>query len=1070
MPKREDLQKILLIGSGPIVIGQACEFDYSGTQACRALREEGYRVGLINSNPATIMTDPDMAHRTYIEPLTSEAVEKVIQREKPQALLPTLGGQTALNLAVELEDSGALKKHGVELIGADSEVIKVAEDREMFKEAMQEAGLEIVESVHINSVEGALKFAEKVGYPLVIRPSFTLGGAGGGVAFDRGDLENKVSYGLHISPLSQVLVEEGVLGWKEIELEVMRDRKDNTVVVCSIENMDPMGVHTGESITVAPVQTVSDREYQVIREAAIKAIRRVGVSAGGCNLQFAFDPQSERVVVIEMNPRVSRSSALASKATGFPIAKVAAKLAVGYTLDELPNDITRRTPASFEPSIDYCVVKIPRWDFAKFPEADPTLTTQMKSVGEVMSIGRTFKEALQKALRSLEQEYYGLSLPGGIELDRGELIQKLSTPLAERIFYLAEAFRRGFTSQEVYRHTFINPWFLEHIRRLVQEEERLAKEGCKTLTPSGLHAAKEMGFSDRYLARLLKTSEEELQERRRKEEIFPSYRCVDTCAGEFEAYTPYFYSTYEKCSEVPPSRRPGVMILGSGPNRIGQGVEFDYCCVQAAFALREKGYRVIMVNCNPETVSTDYDISDRLYFEPLTLEDVLHIYEKERPEGVILQFGGQTPLKLALPLLERGVSIWGTSPKDIDRAENRREFAEIVERLDLREPPYATASSPQEALQKASLLGFPVLARPSYVLGGQSMQIVYTPQKLEEYLRRQIEISPRNPLLLDKFLEGAIEIDVDAVCDGEDVFIGGIMEHVEHAGVHSGDSSCVLPPFSLEQEHLEEVRRQTRLLAGELQVLGLCNIQYAIKDGAVYLIEANPRASRTVPFVSKAIGVSLARVAAEVMAGRKLKDMGLHREIVPSHFSVKEAVLPFSRFPGVDIILGPEMRSTGEVMGIDRQFGTAFAKSQIAAGTPLPREGNIFITVADQHKSEAVELAAQLSRAGFNILATRGTAAALRREGLPVEEMLKLQEGSPNILDLMEKGEVALIINTPRGAGSHSDEARMRQAATARGVSIITTMRAARAAVEGIKIMQKEGMRVKSIQEYISSL
>jgi len=1066
MPKRNDLETILIIGSGPIVIGQACEFDYSGTQACRALREEGYKVVLINSNPATIMTDPDIAFRTYVEPLTAEAVEKVISLEKPQALLPTLGGQTALNLAVELEETGVLKKHGVELLGANSQVIKIAEDRDLFKKAMEKAGLEIVWSTHLDNVDDAWKFAEEVGFPLVIRPSFTLGGAGGGIAHDEKDLKEKVAYGLHLSPLNQVLVEEGVLGWKEIELEIMRDGKCNTVIVCSIENVDPMGVHTGESITVAPVQTLTNREYQIIRDAAIKALDQVGLTTGGCNIQFAFDPDSNRIVVIEMNPRVSRSSALASKATGYPIAKIAAKLAVGYTLDELPNDITRQTPASFEPSLDYCVVKIPRWDFSKFHQTEPTLTTQMKSVGEIMSLGRTFKEALQKAIRSLEQDHYGLKLQNiSIPLE-DELRHKLAIPHPERIFYVAEAFRQGKSLEEVCGLTRIDPWYLEQIKQILDEEGRLQKKVSPPLGPSNLFSLKKMGFSDRYLGSIINKNEEDVRQARLKHGIKPSFRCVDTCAGEFEAYTPYYYSTYEKFNEVPPSQKPRVMILGSGPNRIGQGVEFDYCCVQAAFALRQQGYQVIMVNCNPETVSTDYDISDRLYFEPLTLEDVLHIYQNERPDGIILQFGGQTPLKLAIPLWERGVKIWGTSPLDIDRAENRREFAEIVSKLNLREPPHGTASTPEEALDKAQTLGFPVLVRPSYVLGGQSMKIVHSLEILKDYLHKNPDISPANPLLLDKFLEGAIEIDVDAVGDGENVFIGGIMEHVEHAGVHSGDSSCVIPPFSLDQEQLDEVRQQTCQLIKELNVVGLCNLQFALQNNTVYLIEANPRASRTVPFVSKAISVPLARVAARVMAGEKLATMGLLEEIHPSHVSVKEAVLPFSRFPEEDIILGPEMRSTGEVMGIDPDFGMAFAKSQMAAGTPLPQEGKIFLTVADRDKAKVTELGEELYRMGFKILATSGTAAKLKAKNIPVKEINKMQEGSPHILDYINRGEISLIINTPQGEGAHSDEARMRQLAVSKRVSIITTIRAAEAALKGIRTMQEGGMQVKSLQEY----
>lgn len=1097
MPKRNDLKKILIIGSGPIIIGQACEFDYSGTQACRALKDEGYEIVLINSNPATIMTDPGIADRTYVEPLTKEVVEKVIIKEKPQAMLPTMGGQTALNLAVDLYDSGTLDKYGVELIGADSTVIKVAEDRELFKQAMEEAGLDVVQSSHLGSVNEALEFANTVGYPLVIRPSFTLGGGGGGIAYNREELRDKVSYGLDISPVSRVLVEEAIIGWKEFELEVMRDNRGNTVIICSIENVDPMGVHTGESITVAPVQTLTDREYQAMRNAAITALHKVGITTGGCNIQFAFDPETERMVVIEMNPRVSRSSALASKATGFPIAKVAAKLCVGYTLDELPNDITQKTPASFEPAIDYCIVKIPRWDFEKFPDADPTLTTQMKSVGEIMSIGRNFREALQKALRSLEQDYYGLEMKsrkqeagnktekagtsgndlqkdGDITVSREDIIRHLSVPGAERIFYIAEAYRRNFSGEEIYELTKINRWFLDQIEALVKHEKSIRKAGAEGLNNEQLLLAKTNGFSDRYIASLTGTDEETIRRKRHKTGIVPSYRCVDTCAGEFEAYTPYFYSTYEDYNEInshsSSGLKPRVMILGSGPNRIGQGVEFDYCCVQAAFALRMEGYEVIMVNCNPETVSTDYDISDRLYFEPLTLEDVLHIYEVEKPEGIILQFGGQTPLKLALPLMERGVKIWGTSPADIDRAENRKEFAAVVEKLNLTEPPYGTAASHEEAFRVTEKLGYPVLVRPSYVLGGKSMQIVYNTESLQKYLQGTTEISAQNPLLLDKFLEGAVEIDVDAICDGRDTFIGGIMEHVENAGIHSGDSSCVIPTFSLTETELNELRRQTQLLTKELNVVGLCNIQYAIQDGKIYIIEANPRASRTIPFVGKATGVPLARAAAQVMAGRNNRELGLTGEIKPEHISVKEAVFPFSRFPGVDIILGPEMRSTGEVMGTDLKFGTAFAKAQIAAGTPLPLKGNIFITVTDGDKPEAVNLARAFSELGFDLIATAGTAQALINAGIIVEEVNKLQDGSPNILDYIRRGGVELIINTSSGANARSDEARMRQNALARGVSIITTMRAAQAALEGITILQNENMNVRSLQDYHKSI
>lgn len=1066
MPKREDLRKILLIGSGPIVIGQACEFDYSGTQACRALHEEGFEVVLINSNPATIMTDPDMADHTYIEPLTAEVAARIIAREKPDALLPSLGGQTALNLAVELHDRGILQKHNVELIGISIETIKLAEDRELFKSAMTEAGLDTITSAHVNSIAEAEIFAEKAGYPLVIRPSFTLGGTGGGIAHNLEELREKVSYGLYISPVSQVLVEEGIIGWKEIEMEIVRDRNDNSIVVCSIENIDAMGVHTGESITVAPVQTLTGKQYRLLKKASVAALKKLGVNTGGCNIQFALDPEGERMVVIEMNPRLSRSSALASKATGFPIAKITAKLAVGYTLDELPNDITRQTPASFEPSLDYCAVKIPRWDFEKFPESDRTLTTQMKSVGEVMGIGRTFKEALQKTIRSLEQDYYGFDLKDNSSANDRTVKRFLTTPQPERLFYIAEAYRRGFPGKLIADLTRIDRWFLDQIEELVEQEKILARAGLRGLTSPLILEAKENGFSDQRIAALVKTDEETIRRRCLEGGIKPSFRSVDTCAGEFEAHTPYFYSTYERHGETPPPRARKVMILGSGPNRIGQGVEFDYCCVQAAFALREEGYEVIMVNCNPETVSTDYDISDRLYFEPLTLEDVLDIYEIEQPEGVILQFGGQTPLKLALPLMERGVKIWGTSPIDIDRAENRREFAAVVEKLGLVEPPYGTATTPDEALEEAEKLGFPVLVRPSYVLGGKSMQVVYNRDTLVSYLQDTEVLSAQNPLLLDKFLEGAVEIDVDAVSDGSDTFIGGIMEHVEYAGIHSGDSSCVIPTFSLRKEQLQEIRHQTLLLAQSLNVIGLCNIQYAIRGDRIYLIEANPRASRTVPFVGKATGIPLAQVAAKVMAGRKLEELGLTAEIKPRHFAVKEAVLPFSRFPEVDIILGPEMRSTGEVMGIDPDFGLAFAKSQLAAGTPLPLEGKIFVTVANRDKGEAIALSREFSKLGFGIIATAGTAAALRTGEIEVEEVKRLQEGEPNILQYIERGEVGLIINTPSGTGSQTDEARMRQKALARGVSIITTMRAAGAALEGIKMLRKKGMDVLSLQEY----
>jgi len=1075
LPKRTDLKKIMLIGSGPIVIGQACEFDYSGTQACRALKEEGYEVILINSNPATIMTDPSMADRTYIEPLTREATALVIEKERPDALLPTLGGQTALNIAVDLSDSGLLERYGVELIGADSAVIKRAENRDLFKKTMDKIGLESAESSHLGSVPEALDFAALKGYPLVIRPSFTLGGAGGGIAYSENQLIEMVKAGLSSSPIKQVLVEEALTGWKEFELEVMRDRNDNVVIICSIENVDPMGVHTGESITVAPAQTLSDREYQLMRDASIKALRAIGVETGGCNIQYALNPENGRMVVVEMNPRVSRSSALASKATGFPIAKIAAKLAVGYTLDELSNDITRETPASFEPAIDYCVVKIPRWDFAKFPGVDQTLTTRMKSVGEVMSIGRTYKEAFQKALRSLEQGYDGLNeqadLNGTVQ-NLDQLKKLLSQPLPGRPFTIARALREGLSSEEISGLTGVDGWFVDQIESLITFESELA--AVDKLEEDLLWEAKSLGFSDSRIARLVGMSEEEVRELRKSWSIYPTYRRVDTCAGEFEAYTPYLYSTYERGARegainpagVKEGSRGNVMILGGGPNRIGQGLEFDYCCVQAAFSLRDRGYRVVMVNCNPETVSTDYDISDCLYFEPLTLEDVLNICHEENPDGIILQFGGQTPLKLALPLLKEGVPIWGTSPLDIDRAENRREFAAVVEKLGLWEPAHGTAAAVEEVSGIALGLGFPLLVRPSYVLGGMSMRIVYNEADLEEYLKTVPEVNHANPLLLDKFLDGAVELDVDAVSDGEMVVIGGIMEHVEHAGVHSGDSCCVLPPYSIGSQQLNEIRRQTRLLAAELNIRGLMNIQFAVRGREVFILEANPRASRTVPFVGKAIGRPLAGIAAEVIAGSSLKDLGFTEEQVPAYYSVKEAVFSFSRFDKADIILGPEMRSTGEVMGIDYDLGMAMAKAMRAAGTPLPQEGRIFITVADQDKPHVLEVARGLARIGFKLLATAGTALSLKAAGLEVEEVNKIGDGSPHMLDYINEGRVDLIINTPAGRGALSDGAQMRLYAVQRGVSIITTLQGALAALEGIRANQEQSMDVRCLQDY----
>ena len=1076
MPKRKDLKKIMLIGSGPIVIGQACEFDYSGTQACRALKEEGYQAVLINSNPATIMTDPAMADQTYIEPLTVETVEKVIKKERPQALLPTLGGQTALNIAVELADSGFLDRNNVELIGAKAEVIKRAENRELFKEIMTRIGLDSAESSHLGSLAEALTFADVKGYPLVIRPSFTLGGAGGGIAYNKSQLETMVAAGLERSPIKQVLVEEALIGWKEYELEVMRDCNDNVVIVCSIENLDPMGVHTGESITVAPVQTLSDKEYQVMRNASIQALREIGVETGGCNIQYAVDPVSGRMIVVEMNPRVSRSSALASKATGFPIAKIAAKLAVGYTLDELTNDITRETPASFEPALDYCVVKIPRWDFAKFPGVDQALTTHMKSVGEVMSIGRTFKETLQKALRSLEQNYDGLLhdiFPAGLSDRSAYLEELLPKPVPERIFHIAAALRAGFNPDQISRLTGIDGWFIDQLEELVNMEKEIAAAG--DLDQDLLWRAKTLGFSDTFIARLRSCPEKEICRLRIDCMVEPVYRRVDTCAGEFKAYTPYFYSTYEHGAfELTEEElvsggsrsKEKVMILGSGPNRIGQGLEFDYCCVQAAMALREQGYEVIMVNCNPETVSTDYDVSDRLYFEPLTLEDVISICRVEEPDGIILQFGGQTPLKLARLLYEEGLPIWGTSPLDINRAENRREFAAIADKLDLWVPASGSAIGPEEAIAVSENIGFPLLVRPSYVLGGLAMRIVYTVEELKEYLFSGVEINQSSPLLLDKFLEGAVEVDVDALSDGERTVIAGIMEHVEQAGIHSGDSCCVLPTYSIGPQQIKEIRRQSEALADELNIMGLLNIQFAVRGREVYILEANPRGSRTVPFVGKATGLPLAGLAARVVAGESLAGLDFTAEKIPLYYSVKEAVFSFNRFDMMDIVLGPEMRSTGEVMGIDQHLGLAMAKAQLAAGTPLPMQGRILITVAERDKPQAVELARALSKVGFKLMATTGTAAVLNKAGLVVEEVNKISSGRPNLLDHINAGTINLIINTPAGSGAQSDGAHMRRLAVKHGVSIITTMQGAMAALEGIRALHKIPVEVCSLQSY----
>jgi carbamoyl-phosphate synthase large subunit len=1070
VPRRSDLRKILLIGSGPIVIGQACEFDYSGTQACKALREEGFEVVLVNSNPATIMTDPEMANRTYVEPLTPEFVAKVIARERPDAMLPTVGGQTGLNLAVALAEDGTLDRYGVELIGAKLPAIKTAEDRNLFGTAMARIGLAMPTGFYATSPEDALAGMRqrRMQFPLIIRPSFTLGGTGGSIAYHPEELEAAIKWGLQQSPLQQVLVEESVIGWKEFELEVMRDLKDNVVIICSIENFDPMGVHTGDSITVAPAQTLSDKEYQLMRDASLAIIREIGVETGGSNIQFGINPVDGRMVVIEMNPRVSRSSALASKATGFPIAKIAAKLAVGYTLDELRNDITRETPASFEPAIDYCVVKIPRWDFEKFPEADQTLTTQMKSVGEVMAIGRTFKEALQKAVRSLEQDRWGLTLDRPVA-DLDELKQKIRTPNADRCFAIGEAYRRGLGTRELYELSAIDPWFLDNIRQIVEYEATITAAG---LTDADvLRRAKQMGFSDKRIGQLTSATEDEVRHARVRAGIKPVYKMVDTCAAEFEAHTPYLYSTYEEEDEAPPTPREKVVILGSGPNRIGQGIEFDYACVHAAFALKDAGVEAIMVNCNPETVSTDYDTSDRLYFEPLTFEDVMNIVERERPRGVIVQFGGQTPLKLVVPLERAGVPILGTPPDAIDRAEDRQRFADLLDRLGLAQAPGSTARSYEEAARIADTIGYPVLVRPSYVLGGRAMQIVYDETDLQGYMTEAVRVSPEHPILVDKFLEDALEIDVDAIADGERVVVGGVMEHVEKAGVHSGDSACALPPYSLGDDQIERIQAQTRALATELRVIGLLNIQFAIKNEQVYVLEVNPRASRTVPFVSKAIGVPLAKLATRVMLGAKLSFLGFGQEREVAHIAVKEAVFPFIKFPGVDTVLGPEMKSTGEVMGIDHDFRKAYVKSQISAGAPLPTSGKVFLSVKNRDKRAVLQIAKRLAEMGFSFVATVGTAKLLQRQGMTVEVVHKVNENyRPNIVDLMKRGEIALVFNTPQDGRARKDSYLIRRTAVTQNIPYYTTVDGAQAAIGGIEALLKGEISVKPLQEYYNPL
>ena len=1082
MPRRTDIKKIMLIGSGPIIIGQACEFDYSGTQACKALKEEGYTVILVNSNPATIMTDMDLADRTYIEPITPEMVGKIIERERPDALLPTIGGQTGLNIAVSLHEMGILRKYKVELIGASFEAIQKAEDRDLFRKAMEKLGLVVPRSGYIRSLDEAIRVIPDIGYPAIIRPSFTLGGTGAGIAYNREEYEEGIRWALDASPKRTVLVEQSVIGWKEFELEVMRDLKDNVVIVCSIENLDPMGVHTGDSITVAPAQTLTDKEYQLMRNAALRIIREIGVDTGGSNIQFAVHPDTGKMVVIEMNPRVSRSSALASKATGFPIAKIAAKLAVGYTLDEIPNDITRETPASFEPTIDYVVTKIPRFTFEKFPQTKDLLGTQMKSVGEVMAIGRTFKESLQKALRSLETGVYGFDevLPPASSENPGRrkiIEEKLRKPNSLRLLYIGEAIRDGWKIEEINGMTGIDIWFLENVRQIIEEEGLLRARAGEFADPAGggpiapetaeiLGRAKAFGFSDRRLGKLLGIGEDTVRGIRLRAGIRPVFKRVDTCGAEFEAHTPYLYSTYDQEDEARPTDRKKVVILGGGPNRIGQGIEFDYCCVHGSFALREEGFETIMVNCNPETVSTDYDTSDRLYFEPLTKEDVLAILEKEKPFGVIVQFGGQTPLKLAVALEKEGAPILGTSPESIDRAEDRERFKDLLDLLKLRQPPSGIARSTEGAVGIASRIGYPVLLRPSYVLGGRAMEIVHDEEGLRKYLTDAVQASEERPVLVDRFLEDAIEIDVDAISDGEIVVIGGVMEHIEEAGVHSGDSACSLPPHSISAETVREIARQTKALAMELRVVGLMNVQFAIQKGEIFILEVNPRASRTIPFVSKAIGVPLAKLAAKVMAGKKLADLGFTEPVTPSHVSVKEAVFPFIKFPDVDTILGPEMKSTGEVMGIDTNFGKAFAKAQIAAGMMLPLAGTVFISVRDEDKNGVLPAARMLRESGFRIAATRGTAEFLAANGVPAEAVLKVNEGRPHIADRIKNGEIALVINTPLGAQSKADSYYIRRAALVYNIPYFTTLAAARAVSHAISHLIREELSVRSLQEY----
>lgn len=1064
MGKRNDIQSILVIGSGPIVIGQACEFDYSGTQACKALKSDGYRVILVNSNPATIMTDPEIADRTYIEPLLPKYIERILECEHPDAMLPTVGGQTALNLAIQLDKLGILEKYNVKLLGAQIEAVNTAEDRQLFKKAMEEIGIESPRSGVAKTEDEAQNLLEYIGLPAIIRPSFTLGGSGGGIAYNTEEYEEIIQRGLSLSPINEILIEESVIGWKEYELEVMRDKADNFVVICSIENFDPMGVHTGDSVTVAPAQTLSDYEYHLMRDAAKRIIRKVGVETGGSNIQFAVNPENGRLVVIEMNPRVSRSSALASKATGFPIAKIAAKLAVGYTLDEIPNDITLKTPASFEPSIDYVVVKIPKWNFEKFPEAKTTLGTQMKSVGEVMALGSTFKQAFMKALHSLEIEKSLSQFPVIPE----RLHLELRHPGPDRLAYLRYALLNGMPAEEVYDITKIDRWFLRQLEELFNFSRDLEEYTTDSIPAPILRKAKEWGLSDSRLAHLLNSDELKIRQLRKRHKILPTYKHVDTCAAEFESYTPYYYSTYDTENEVIPDDKKKIMILGSGPNRIGQGIEFDYCCCHASFALKADGYETIMVNCNPETVSTDYDTSDRLYFEPLTFEDVMNIIELEKPDGVIVQFGGQTPLKLAGQLHNAGVPIIGTSPDSIDLAEDRKRFGAFLHKHNIKHPEYGTARSFEEARKIAATIGFPVLVRPSYVLGGRAMQIVFDDASLRQYMEHAVDVSTKHPILIDKYLEDAFEYDVDAVADGKNVIIGGIMQHIEEAGIHSGDSSCVLPPIMITGDQLNDIVRITRLIARELNVVGLMNIQFAIKDGIVYVLEVNPRASRTAPFVSKATGIPLAKIAAQVMAGRSLSSLGLNEDLSVEYCFVKSPVFPFNKFQGVDTILGPEMKSTGEVMGSGATFGEAFLRAQEAAGLQLPTEGAVFISVNDRDKRKAFDIARRFTELGFSIIATRGTAAYLNKNNIASDFVYKVNEGRPNVVDLIKNGKIRIIINTPLGKESFFDEKALRRAAIQYNIPCITTLSGALATIGAIEILRKEtasSVTVKCLQE-----